>query len=51
MPLWANLHGSFAFGLALAAALAVEAVIDARPQARRCGWGLFVLAAVAVVRC
>ena len=29
MPLWANLHGSFAFGLALAAALGVEAVMTA----------------------
>ena len=28
MPLWANLHGSFAFGLALAGALAMEAVIE-----------------------
>ena len=26
MLLWANLHGSFAFGLALAAALGAEAV-------------------------
>ena len=46
MPLWANLHGSFAFGLALAGALAAEAVIesDARKKAAL-GWGLFLLAA------
>ena len=30
MLLWANLHGSFAFGLALAAALALEATIENR---------------------
>ena len=45
MPLWANLHGSFAFGLALAGALAVEAVIEDRKQAL--GWVAFVLAAIA----
>jgi hypothetical protein len=48
MPLWANLHGSFAFGLALAGAFAVEAVLESpdRGKAAR-GWGLFVLAATA----
>jgi hypothetical protein len=45
MPLWANLHGSFAFGLALAGALAVEALIEDRKQA--VGWIIFVAAAVA----
>ena len=47
MPLWANLHGSFAFGLALAGALGVEAVVESpgRMQAAT-GWGLFVIAAV-----
>ena len=45
MPLWANLHGSFAFGLALAGALAVEAVVEDRKQLL--GWGLFVVAAIA----
>ena len=45
MPLWANLHGSFAFGLALAGALAVEAIIEDRKQAA--GWCLFVAAAIA----
>jgi hypothetical protein len=48
MPLWANLHASFAFGLALAAALAGEAVIEAadRPRAALT-WGLFLIAAIA----
>jgi hypothetical protein len=48
MPLWANLHGSFAFGLALAGAMAVEAVVES-PQRKKAaiGWGLFLLAATA----
>jgi hypothetical protein len=49
MPLWANLHATFAFGLALAAALGIEAVItqdDKRDAAR--GWGLFIAAGAAV---
>ncbi|MEO8301520.1 MAG: hypothetical protein ABI608_06995 [Rhizomicrobium sp.] len=46
IPLWANLHGSFAFGLALAGALAVEAVAQQRQKAAL-GWGLFLLAATA----
>ena len=48
MPLWANLHGSFAFGLALAGALAVEAIIES-PRSKKVmlGWGLFLLAATA----
>jgi hypothetical protein len=45
MPLWANLHGSFAFGLALAGALAVEAVIEDRKVLL--GWGIFLLGATA----
>jgi hypothetical protein len=46
MPLWANLHGSFAFGLALAGALAVEAVIESGERKKTLlGWGLFLLAA------
>ena len=46
MPLWANLHGSFAFGLALAGALALEAVIDSADRKKPAlGWGLFLLAA------
>ena len=43
MLLWANLHGSFAFGLALAAALGIEAVIespDRRAAARQ--WSVFL---------
>jgi hypothetical protein len=48
MPLWANLHGSFAFGLALAGAFAIEAVLESpdRMKAAR-QWGLFVLVATA----
>ncbi|HWM61315.1 MAG TPA: hypothetical protein VNN98_04145 [Rhizomicrobium sp.] len=47
MPLWANLHGSFAFGLALAGALAVEAVIESADRKKAAlGWGLFLLAAI-----
>lgn len=46
MPLWANLHGSFAFGLALAAALGIEAMIESADRKKaRSGWGLFLLAA------
>ena len=48
MVLWANLHGSFLFGLALLAPFAAEALIE--PNADRLkvirGWGLFGLAAV-----
>jgi hypothetical protein len=43
MPLWANLHGSFAFGLALAGALAIEAAVEDRKAIT--GWGIFLLAA------
>lgn len=49
MTLWANLHGGFAFGLALLAPLAADAVLAA-PAARRLAlardWALFALAAV-----
>jgi hypothetical protein len=46
MPLWANLHGSFAFGLVLAAALGVEAVIESGGRAKTAmAWALFVAAA------
>ncbi len=48
MPLWANLHGGFAFGLALAAALGIEAAIAVKgrgPMPWR--WGVFTLAATA----
>lgn len=48
MALWVNLHGSFAFGIALAAALGVEAVVAGPSRARAArGWGLFLLAAIA----
>ena len=51
MTLWANLHGSFMFGLALAAFVAVEAVLfAAAPQVRAVEskrWGGFVLLAAA----
>ena len=48
MTLWANLHGGFAFGLALIAPAAVQSVVtavDRRSAAR--SWALFALAAVA----
>jgi len=44
MLVWANLHGSFAFGLALAAALGVEAVLENRASAKR--WLIFLSASV-----
>ncbi len=50
MTLWANLHGGFAFGLALIAPFALEALLAAAPEARLKtirDWGLFVAASVA----
>jgi hypothetical protein len=48
MPLWANLHGSFAFGLALAGALAIEAVWTSPAKSDTAlRWGAFILAATA----
>jgi hypothetical protein len=47
MALWANLHGSFMFGLALVLFLGAEAALSSglrSPEARR--WGLFGLLAV-----
>ena len=49
MALWANVHGGFIVGLALAAALAIEAIVEGpwgerRTLARR--WTFFLLAAV-----
>lgn len=44
MMVWANAHGSFIFGLALAAVFALEALIAAAPTDRRAvivGWGVF----------
>ena len=49
MPLWANLHGSFMFGIALAGALALEAAFETPPEQRLQtirGWALFVAAAL-----
>jgi hypothetical protein len=49
MALWANLHGSFTIGLALAAMLAIEATFRAPAYARAATvrqWALFLLAAV-----
>ena len=48
MPLWVNLHGSFAFGLVLAAALGAEATIEAQDRKKAIlSWGGFVAAAIA----
>jgi hypothetical protein len=50
MALWANLHGGFAFGLALMAPFALEALLVAAPEARlktAYDWGLFAVASVA----
>jgi hypothetical protein len=49
MTLWANMHGSFVFGLALIGCFALEALLAARPGQRRrvlLGWGGFGLACV-----
>jgi hypothetical protein len=46
MPIWANLHGSFAFGLALGGALGIEAVVEAKQRKTAAlDWGVFLLAA------
>lgn len=50
MALWANLHGSFMFGLALIGPFALETLLAAATSARRAivlRWGGFGLAAVA----
>jgi hypothetical protein len=50
MAPWANLHGGFAFGLALIAPFALEALLAARPEARLKAirdWGLFAVASLA----
>lgn len=50
MVVWANLHGGFTLGLALACAFALEAVLEARntgrmwPAAR--AWGIFIVLAL-----
>ena len=51
MTLWANLHGSFFFGLALIGPFALEALLAAKPAGRMAvvlRWGGFGLAALAV---
>jgi hypothetical protein len=48
--LWANLHGSFVFGVALVAPFALDAVWDAKPTERRAlalRWTLFGVATLA----
>lgn len=50
MTLWANLHGGFTLGIALACAFALEAVLTAaRPQrvATARSWGFFLVLSVA----
>ena len=47
MMAWANLHGSFAFGLALAAALAGEAIIGSEERAKAARqWSPFLFASL-----
>ncbi len=49
MTLWANLHGSFAFGIALIGPFGLEALLSAPPQARLRvfrDWSLFGLGSV-----
>ncbi len=49
LALWANLHGGFVFGLALAGLFAAEALWRSEPAARLSalrGWGLFLLGSV-----
>jgi hypothetical protein len=50
MALWANLHGGFTLGIALAAAFGLEAVLLAKGQAEKLGaarrWGLFLALAI-----
>jgi len=43
MVLWANLHGSYIFGLAFTGVFALEAILDARraPRSALIGWGSF----------
>jgi hypothetical protein len=51
MALWANLHGSFFFGLALVGPFALEALLGASPEKRMSvvlRWGGFGLAAAAM---
>jgi len=45
ITLWANLHGSFAFGIALSGAMALEALAENRNKVAL-QWGIFVAAAL-----
>ena len=48
MILWANLHASYIIGLAIAAAFALEALVEERDRGRAIrGWGVFGLLALA----
>jgi hypothetical protein len=50
MTLWANLHGSFTFGLAMLAPLAMEAAYNCESGERQCvlrQWAVFALLALA----
>ncbi len=50
MTLWANLHGGFTLGIALACAFALEALLAARPQQRIAtarSWGMFLALSLA----
>lgn len=49
MIVWANLHGGFTFGLVLACAFTLEAVVEAEPERRLStakSWALFLALAV-----
>jgi hypothetical protein len=50
MTLWSNLHGGFAFGLALIGPFALDAIVEAKAEARGAlarDWALFALASIA----
>lgn len=50
MTVWANLHGGFTLGIALACAVALEPVLNAQPARRLAtakAWGIFLLLTVA----
>lgn len=49
MTVWANLHGGFTLGIALACAIAVEALLNATPEERSATaktWGVFLALAL-----
>ena len=50
MTLWANLHGGYVFGLAIAAAFGLEALVASEDKARALRqWGIFGLACAVAV--